>query len=140
MKILLAVDGSEHTKRMLSNIAVRNELLGSAHDYTLFTVVSPIPPHAASYLDRDALDDYYRDEAQRVLEPARAFAEQKGWRAEAQHAVGHAADEIAARAAKGGYDLIVMGTHGRSALRNVVLGSVVTGVIARSEIPVLLIR
>jgi nucleotide-binding universal stress UspA family protein len=140
MKILLAIDGSDHTKRMLSHIAVRDELLGPTHDYTLFTVVSPVPPHAASYLERDVLNDYYRDEAQRVLEPARAFAEKKGWRAELAHVVGHAADEIAQRADKGEYDVIVMGTHGRSALRNVVLGSVVTGVLARSDTPVLLIR
>jgi nucleotide-binding universal stress UspA family protein len=33
-----------------------------------------------------------------------------------------------------------MGTHGRSSLGNVVLGSVASGVLARSRRPVLLIR
>jgi nucleotide-binding universal stress UspA family protein len=34
----------------------------------------------------------------------------------------------------------VMGTHGHTALGNVVLGSVASGVLARSKVPVLLIR
>ena len=37
-------------------------------------------------------------------------------------------------------DLIVMGTHGQSALANMVLGSVATGVLARCKLPVLLLR
>ena len=37
-------------------------------------------------------------------------------------------------------DLIVMGTHGHSALGNIVLGSVTTGVLAHCRVPVLLIR
>jgi hypothetical protein len=41
MKILLPVDGSDHTKRMLAYIAAHDELLGAAHEYTLVTVVVP---------------------------------------------------------------------------------------------------
>ena len=37
-------------------------------------------------------------------------------------------------------DLIVMGSHGHSALAGMVLGSVVSGVLARCKAPVLLIR
>jgi nucleotide-binding universal stress UspA family protein len=33
-----------------------------------------------------------------------------------------------------------MGSHGQSALGNVVLGSVASGVLARCDVPVLLIR
>jgi hypothetical protein len=42
MKLPLAVDGSEYTKRMLSYVAAREELLGPAHEYVLCTVVTPI--------------------------------------------------------------------------------------------------
>ena len=37
----------------------------------------------------------------------------------------------------GGFDLIVMGTHGHTALENLVLGSVATKVLAISKVPVL---
>jgi len=37
-------------------------------------------------------------------------------------------------------DLIIIGTHGHSALGSVVLGSVANGVLARCQTPVLLIH
>jgi nucleotide-binding universal stress UspA family protein len=140
MKILLPVDGSEHTKHMLSYLAAHDELLGAGHEYTVFTVVLAIPPHASHFVDCKTLSAYYEEQAELVLKPVRAYTEQKHWRIQWQHAHGHAADEIAAFAAAQKIDLIVMGTHGHSALGNVILGSVTTGVLARCKIPVLLIR
>jgi len=140
MKILLPVDGSEYTKRMLSYIAAHDELLGAGHDYTVFTAVPPVPPHAARYLDRHTLNEYYSEQAEEVLRPVRTFADQQGWKISVAHATGHAAESIAALAETLKPDLIVMGTHGHSALGNIVLGSVATGVLARCKAPVLLIR
>jgi nucleotide-binding universal stress UspA family protein len=37
-------------------------------------------------------------------------------------------------------DLIVMGTHGHSALGSLITGSTVSGVLARCQTPVLLVR
>ena len=133
MKILLAVDGSPFTKRMMAYIAAHDELLGPQHDYTLFTVVTPIPPHAARHIDAKTLAGYYTEQAEGVLGPLRKFVVQQGWRIQVNHVVGHAADA-------GKHDLVVMGAHGHSSLVNVVLGSVTTGVLARCETPVLLIR
>ena len=44
MKVLLAVDGSVYTKRMLAHLAAHEELLGRGHEYTAFTAVPPVPP------------------------------------------------------------------------------------------------
>ena len=140
MKILLPVDGSEHTKRMLSYIAAHDELLGPGHEYTILTVVAPIPAYATRFLERGTVDGYCDEQAEQVLKPVRAFAGQKGWTIRVAHTQGHAAESIAARAAADKTDLIVMGTHGHTALGNVVLGSVASGVLARSKVPVLLIR
>mgnify|MGYP001601319246 FL=1 len=140
MKILLAVDGSSYTQRMLDHVATHAEQFGSAPQYTIYTAVAPIPPHATHFLDRKTLDGHYRDAAEEVLRPIRAFAAQQGWKAEVEYGVGPAAEKIAAFAAAGGYDMIVMGTHGHSTLGNLVLGSVASGVLARCTAPVLLIR
>src|SRR5688572_10523860 len=105
MKILLPVDGSPYTKRMLAYIGSHAELLGPNHEYTAFTAVPAIPPHAASYLDRKTLEDYYRDQAEQVLQPVRAFADQQGWRVNVSYAVGHAVEQIATLADKHGHDL-----------------------------------
>jgi nucleotide-binding universal stress UspA family protein len=125
---------------MLSYIAARDELLGPGHDYTALHVVPAVPPHAARYLDRSALDDYYANEAEQVLQPVREFARQKGWKLEAVRMAGHPPDVISAHAGDGAYDLVVMGSHGHSALGSAVLGSVASGLLARCQTPVLLIR
>jgi nucleotide-binding universal stress UspA family protein len=140
MKILLPVDGSKYTKRMLSYIAAHDELLGSGHEYLLFTVVPALTSRAAEFFDRRTRDAYYQDEAERVLRAHRTFVDKQGWKSRSAHAHGHAAEEIARFAAKEKPDLIVMGTHGHSALGNVVLGSVANGVLARCKAPLLFIR
>jgi len=140
MKILLPIDGSDCTKRMLAYLAAHDELLGPTHDYTFFTVVAPIPSHATRFLERGILDDYCDAQAAEVFKPVRAFAEQQHWTHRTAHVQGHAPEEITRMAEAGKYELIVMGSHGHTSLANVVLGSVASGVLARCKVPVLLIR
>jgi universal stress protein A len=53
---------------------------------------------------------------------------------------GYASEAIAAFAAKGGYDLIVMGTHGRRGFKHALLGSVAERVVRTAPCPVLTVR
>jgi nucleotide-binding universal stress UspA family protein len=59
---------------------------------------------------------------------------------EVASAIGDAADEILRLAESGDYDVIVMGTHGRTGIRRMMLGSVAEKVLRRAPIPVLTIR
>lgn len=43
MKILLAVDGSAYTKKMLAYLTTHEEMFGSHNEITLFTVQAPLP-------------------------------------------------------------------------------------------------
>jgi nucleotide-binding universal stress UspA family protein len=140
MKILLPVDGSEYTRRMLGYVAAHDEMFGPGHDYIVVTAVAPLPNDVVRFLDRSTVEDYQRSQAEAVLEPVRAFAKQKGWKLRASHVVGHAAEAIAAMAEREQPDVIVMGSHGHSALGGLVLGSVTTGVLARTKAPVLIVR
>jgi nucleotide-binding universal stress UspA family protein len=139
MKILLPVDGSGYTKRMLGYVAAHDEFFGDRCEFTIFTAVTPIPVYAARFLDGGTLEDYYRERAEEVLRPVREFAAQKGWKFREVRIHAHAAEAIAAQAHIDKTDLIVMGTHGHSALGNLVMGSVATGVLARCKVPVLLV-
>ncbi|EHR69432.1 universal stress protein UspA-like protein [Burkholderiales bacterium JOSHI_001] len=140
MKILVAADGSQYTKRMLAYLAAHDEWMGDHHAYTVLTVVPAVPPRAASALDKDTLKSYYGDEADKVFKPIRAFFSKQKINAEYLSKVGPAAEHIAAQADKGGYDLMVMGSHGHGTLGNLVMGSVVTKVMAHSKVPVLIVR
>ena len=54
--------------------------------------------------------------------------------------IGEPAIEIAELAREGGYDLIVVGTHGRTGIRHAFLGSVAELVVRRAGCPVLTIH
>lgn len=140
MKILVAVDGSEYTRRMVAYWAAHDEWLGPAHEYTVLTVVPTIPPRAAAVLDRELLQGYYADEGEKVFKPLRTFLDAQRITATFLSKTGHVADVIAKTADEGHFDLVMMGSHGHNQLGNLVMGSVATRVIAGCKTPVLLIR
>ena len=140
MKILVAVDGSPYTRKMLAYLAAHDEWLGASHQYTVLTVVMGVPSRAAAVLDKATLKSYYDEEAEKVLKPIRAFFERQGIRATYLAKVGHAADVIAAQAEAGRYDLLLMGSHGHGNLANLVMGSVAARVMASCKTPLLLVR
>ena len=140
MKILVPVDGSSFTKRMLAYLVARDDWLGAQHTYTLLHVVAPVPPRAASALDKSTLSEYYDDQAQKVFKPIRSFFAKQGLTATFVAKTGPAADTIADMARKGGHELLILGSHGHGSLVNLVMGSVATKVLANCSTPVLLIR
>jgi nucleotide-binding universal stress UspA family protein len=140
MKILVAVDGSRYTKRMLGYLAAHDEWLGSQHRYTVVTVVPALPPGAARALDRDLVRSHYADEAERIFKPIRAFFARQHVAAEFVAKIGPAGDTLAQMAVKGRYDLMIMGSHGHGAIAGLVLGSVTSRVLAGCQTPLLIVR
>lgn len=140
MKILIAVDGSPFSQRVCEYITAHPALFSSDNEYTVLHSVPPLPPHAAAVAGKAAVLDYYREEGEKVLNPVRQFFEEKGYRVNAHYQPGHAAEVLAQTAMKDGYDLLVMGSHGHSALGNLVMGSVTTKVLAHCKTPVLIVR
>ena len=49
MKILLAVDGSEYTARMLDYLGAHKEWSSAGHAFTVFHAVLPVPHRAAAF-------------------------------------------------------------------------------------------
>jgi nucleotide-binding universal stress UspA family protein len=140
MKILLAVDGSTYTKRMLAYLAAHDELIAPSSEFSVLTAVTPVPPQVTGFIDHATLQKYYADEAEAVLKPVRSFAEQNRWKPQFTSSVGYAPDVIAKAATDGKFDLLVMGSHGHSALGSLVMGSVASRVLAHCSTPVLLVR
>ncbi len=140
MKILLAVDGSSYTKKMLAYLAVHDQLLNPSSSYTALTVRSALPPRARAALGKEIVDDYYADEAAKVLQPVVKFLARKDIEVQTAYKVGAVGETIAKVADSGKYDLVVMGSHGHGSLGNLVMGSVATEVLALCKVPVLLVR
>lgn len=140
MKILVAVDGSPFTKRMLGYLAAHEEWLASTHHYTLMNVVAQIPPRARSVLDPATVKTYYDDESEKVFKPIRPFFKRHGIDARYLGKSGNAAELIAKEATAGKYDLLVMGSHGHGTLGNLIMGSVATRTLSQCRVPVLIVR
>jgi nucleotide-binding universal stress UspA family protein len=141
MKILLAVDGSAYTKRMIAYVAAHDEWLGEHHEYTIVTAVPAVTPRAAAVIDKETLKAYYEEEAEKTLKAVRTFFKRQV-QAPVQFVVkvGHPADQIVGVANKIKPDLLIMGSHGHGSLGNLVMGSVATKVLAHTQVPVLLVR
>ncbi|MES2089160.1 MAG: universal stress protein [Pseudomonadota bacterium] len=140
MKILLAVDGSPFTKKMLAWLATHDEWLCAPHDYTIVTVIPPIPPHAASMFPADELKSYYTDTAEAVFKPIRKFLAKHDLPTRYVTKTGHAPQVIGKLADKDKFDLVIMGSHGHGNFVNLIMGSVATQVMAHCKTPVLIVR
>lgn len=140
MKILLAVDGSTYSKKMLAYLSTHEALLSPAHEYTVFTAQPDLPPRAKAAVGKEVVKSYQSEEAEKVLAPVSKFLLRHGINAKTDWKVGPAGSLIAKTADSGKFDLLVMGSHGHSALANLVMGSVTTQVLAHCGVPVLLVR
>ena len=140
MKILLAVDGSAYTKKMLAYLTTHDEMFGAGNDLTLITVQAPLPPRARAAVGAAVVNEYYEEESTKVTAPVIKLLKRQGLDAKVIHKVGSPGEQIAKAGDSGKFDLVVMGSHGHSALGNLVMGSVATQVLAHCGVPVLLVR
>lgn len=140
MKILLAVDGSKFTKKMLAYLTTHDDLFSPRHDYTLFTARPSLPARVATAVGKSVVNDYHTDEAEKVLSPAVKFLLRHGINAKSAWICGPLGQVIAEYAETNKFDLVVMGSHGHGALVNLVMGSVATQVLAHCKVPVLMVR
>jgi nucleotide-binding universal stress UspA family protein len=70
----------------------------------------------------------------------RAGPREPGLQVETEVLFGHGARTIAAYAAERGIDLIVMGTHGRTGIAHVLIGSIAERLVRTAPCPVLTVR
>lgn len=140
MKILLAVDGSAYSKKMLAYLATHDAMFSAANDYTVFTAQAALPTRARAAVGKEVVDAYYADESEKVIAPVTKFLLRHGINAKSSWKVGQAGALIAKLAEDGQFDMVVMGSHGQSALANLVMGSVTTQVLAQCKVPVLMVR
>ena len=85
------------------------------------------------------LDDLETD-AQHLLQASRERVQRAGLQAESLLVQGTPTQTIIDTAGEQGVDLIIMGTHGRTGLAHVFLGSVAEHVVRQGPCPVLVVR
>ena len=138
MKLLFPVDGSECALVALDKLASIVPLFREKPEVVLINVQPPLPhPRATAWVGKEAVAEYYAEESEEALAEARKRLEKSGLAFTVEKRVGEPAHEIVHAAESAKCDMIAMGTRGLSALKNLVMGSVATKVLAVSRKPVL---
>jgi len=89
----------------------------------------------------EPIEDYLREAAEEYAREIEKICDENGVRSKILVTSGHPAEEIAKEAESSNADLIVMGSHGRSALKAAFLGSVAYSIIHKeTNIPVLVVK
>ncbi|HSX60033.1 MAG TPA: universal stress protein [Tahibacter sp.] len=140
MKILLTVDGSDHSRLAVKHVVKHWAQFAPHAALELVHVDPPLTPRVAAALGQADTKRFHDENARDALRYARSYLHKIGI-AFAEHClVGDPAELIAHLATRGRYDLLVMGSHGRGVLRNLLLGSVVAKVLQSCRTPLLIVR
>ncbi|MGF6633224.1 universal stress protein [Paraburkholderia sp. MM6662-R1] len=142
--ILVAVDGSEASKRAVSE-ATRMAKLAHAKLTAVYAIDQSAAFTYAGACDPHLLTDAERQVGRSLLDDALAKMEVLDVAGdseiiETQGIAEDIASCIARCVERRGADLVVMGTHGRRGMRRMVLGSVAERFVRHSPCPVLLVR
>ena len=142
MKILVATDGSTTALHAVKYAVELVKLLSSApNSITLISVHDDAGlNHAKAFVGSEVVADYLRELSEKELKPARELLDSAGVRHDMEVRTGHVAQEIVDCAKAGKFDLIALGAKGRSAIADLLLGSVAQRVLATAEMPVLLVK
>jgi nucleotide-binding universal stress UspA family protein len=140
MRLLVAVDFSHHTDHLLE--VAKNTARATGAEVSLLHVAEPEP----SFVGYEAGPQVVREQvAQEFREQHRALQEyadglrSAGVSATALLVQGPTASTILGEAARLNAELIVMGTHGRSAVLDILVGGVSHAVLRETKLPVLLV-
>ena len=141
-RLLFATDFSKASARAFSTSLMLAKAHGAA--LTILHVLAPFTPiMPEQYIASqtwEQIDLQVRDRAKRELAKIAARARKAGVRTTGLLAEGEPARQIVrmARLKKAGF--IVVGTHGRSGLTKLFLGSVASRVVAMAQCPVVTVR
>lgn len=138
--VLVAYDGSPHSEDAL-------EYAFEEHADGRITVLTVIDPVAAGYSPSmrlpHAAEEWYeraKADAEDTLAEVEQLSDERGIGVNTAVGVGRPSNAIVEYAADEGVDHIVVGSHGRTGVSRILLGSVAEAVMRKSPVPVTVVR
>ena len=149
MKVLLATDGSDTSRAVVdfmmrfpvakeSEITVLNVIRDTFLKYEEWEVFEGIDEEHRAELDET--ERLVRQEREEIVSAEAERLRSAGWTCETEVRTGQPASEIISAAGTVGVDLVVLGSVGRSGLREFHLGRVSNSVIEYSPVSVLVVK
>ncbi|TMQ63242.1 MAG: universal stress protein [Candidatus Eisenbacteria bacterium] len=142
MKILIALDASPHSEHALQFVSRMRWPAGSR--VIVVSALQPMARAAAAGPDLGALPAQVLDDQRRQLEELVSNAEselrESGFATEGRTEVGDPRAVLLAFAQSERADLIVVGSHGRTGIAKLMLGSVSSHVVTHASCSVLVVK
>lgn len=145
-KILLPTDGSKTAQKAAKyavNLAKKvkaSVIILSVIDKGAM-ISQTVPPRKTARHILEPIEDYFKETAEGFAGTIKKICNERRVKSDTVIVEGHPVEEILKTAKRAKADLIIMGSHGRSALAAAILGSVTYGVVHKeSKIPVLIVR
>lgn len=140
MRIVIAVDGSPIANKAARQAAKLAASLKQAPTVVVLFADPPLMKSVAIALGPETLAKYHADNARSAFRGAGAALRRVGIDYEEKAVVGDPATSIGKFCMSEKADLLVMGSHGRSAAKSLLLGSVTTKVLSNVATPTLIVR
>ena len=141
MKLLVASDGSKASEGAIKYAARLFKNLSAENHITLITVQDDSTLRLfKKHTPKGAVEDYLRESADKNLAWAVKYLNKVKLPHDMAIRYGHPSEQIIKEAQAGKFDMIIMGTKGRSSWADTVLGSVAQRVAGNSKIPVMLVK
>jgi nucleotide-binding universal stress UspA family protein len=140
MKILLPVDGSEHSERVIRHVILMARS-STACEVLLLNVQEPIDaPEIRGHMPQREIEAMQETRGGDAMASARALLDAAGVAYVPEMVLGPVAETIARMARERQCDAIVMGSHGAGALVSALMGSVARDVIHLAPCPVTVVK
>jgi nucleotide-binding universal stress UspA family protein len=141
-RVLLPIDGSECALRAVALVISKRAYYANPQDLEIHLVNVQVPlfHDISRFASRAQIDDFHREESEKLLAGARELLSAAGASYTCHAKVGPVAETIVNLADALHCDQIVMGTHGRGALKELLMGSITLKIVQLSKMPVLLVK
>ena len=148
MKILVPTDGS---KSSLNAVKYVTKLVTSLQGKVSVTLINVHDEAGLLYADQFAgvpnvvinleeMHDHLLEVSRKDLKPAQKILDKAGIKHDMVIGIGRVTEEILEVANKGKYDLIIMGSKGRSTFADLLVGSVAQRILHIAKQPVLIVK
>lgn len=137
-EVLVAADGSAHTRRAVAYLLRNRQALAGKNRITLLHVSPPLPLFALAA--RKTLEAQRKADFSKAVHGAQRLMDRVKAKCRTLHVNGDPAERIVNHARGSHSSLIVMGSHGRGGMVSLLLGSVAQKVIAAARTPILIVR
>ncbi|MDO8787125.1 MAG: YjbE family putative metal transport protein [Sulfuritalea sp.] len=140
-KLLLPIDGSDASLRAVDRLLTMRAWYKEPLEIHLLNVQHVLHKDVSQFVSAEDMKSYYHDEGLKELAEARARLDRAGIPCQHHVVIGDLAAETIAHFVRD-HDIgqVLMCTHGRSAVADLVLGSVAKGMLQHTDVPVTLVR